>query len=236
MRILVTNDDGRNANGLIPLIKCCRNYGEVFVCVPKVEQSGKSHGIELRKAFECKKEILDNSITLWTVDSTPADCVRFAVLGLKENFDLVISGINRGFNMGSDMMYSGTVAAASEAVNLGINALSVSTSPEYYERAVNDLPNVLDFINSNSLLNAHRFYNINIPENNKGIKFTHQGGPYYSDDFVHIGDDMYMPSGKCVFAPSDDKTIDCDAVIDGYISITPLTCNKTDFEILKMLK
>jgi 5'-nucleotidase len=236
MRILVTNDDGRNASGLMPLVETLRRYGDVFVCVPKFEQSGKSHGIELRRAFECKKEILDNGVTLWTVDSTPADSVRFAVLGLNEKFDLVISGINKGLNMGSDMMYSGTVAGASEAVNLGIKAISVSTSPEYYDCAVNDLPYVLNHIFGEGLLDIHNFYNVNIPQNNKGFKFTHHGGPYFSDDFVHMGNDMYMPTAKCVFEPSTDKTVDCDAVLDGFISITPLTCNKTDFNILNKLK
>ena len=235
MRILITNDDGRNAGGLMPLINCLRAYGDIFVCVPKYEQSGKSHGIELHKSFECKKELLDNGITMWTVDSTPADCVRFAVLGLKEKFDLVISGINKGFNMGSDMMYSGTVAGASEAVNLGIKAISISTSPEHYNSVINDLPTVMDFVFSNSLLDKHRFYNINIPKDSIGFKFTHQGGPYFSDDFLHVGNDMYMPTGKCVFEPSNDKTFDCDAVLAGYISISPLTCDKTDFDILNTL-
>ena len=236
MRILITNDDGRNAAGLVPLIECCRNYGEVFVCVPKFEQSGKSHGIELRKAFECKKETLDNGITLWAVDSTPSDCVRFAVLGLKERFDLVISGINKGYNMGADMLYSGTVSGAAEAVNLGIKAISVSTCPEYYNKAVDDLPAVLDYFKANSLLDLHGFYNVNIPPENKGFIFTHQGGAYFSDDFEHIGNDMYMPRGKCVYEPSVDITVDCDAVMNGYISISPLTVNKTDFDIFKKLK
>ena len=226
MRILITNDDGRNADQLFPLVDFCKTLGDVFVCVPKFEQSGKSHGIELHKPFEAKREEIDG-ITVWTVDSTPADCVRFAVLGLKEKFDLVISGINRGLNLGIDMLYSGTVSATCEAAILGIKAIALSVSPEDYNEATKNLKTVFDYILSNDLLSKHTLYNVNMPNYPKGILITHQGGPYYSDDFVHIGNDMYTPVGKCVYEDRNDLTIDTDAVMHGYISIMPLTIDKT---------
>ncbi|MBQ1935014.1 MAG: 5'/3'-nucleotidase SurE [Clostridia bacterium] len=226
MRILITNDDGRYAEQLFPLIDFCKSLGDVFVCVPKFEQSGKSHGIELHKPFEAKREEIDG-ITVWTVDSTPADCVRFAVLGLKEKFDLVISGINRGLNLGIDMLYSGTVSATCEAAILGIKAIALSVSPEDYNEATKNLKTVFDYILSNDLLSKHTLYNVNMPNSPKGILITHQGGPYYSDDFVHIGNDMYTPVGKCVYEDRNDLTIDTDAVMHGYISIMPLTIDKT---------
>ena len=95
MRILITNDDGMHATQLVPLIQWCQKLGDITTVVPKVEQSGKSHGIELRTAFEAKQVELAPGITAWAVDSTPADCVRFAVMGLHKEFDLVISGVNR---------------------------------------------------------------------------------------------------------------------------------------------
>ena len=116
MRILVTNDDSVSASGLLPLVKYCQKLGDVTVVVPKFEQSGKSHGIELHEAYEAKQVELEPGLTGWTVDSTPADCVRFAILGLRKEFDLVISGVNRGYNIGTDQIYSGTVGAALEAV------------------------------------------------------------------------------------------------------------------------
>ena len=131
MRILITNDDGIHAAQLLPLIRWCRKIGDVTTVVPKVEQSGKSHGIEIHKPFEARQVEPEPGVTVWAVDSTPADCVRFAVLGLKLEFDLVISGINRGLNIGADMMYSGTVGAACEAVNLGLKAIALSTPPQY---------------------------------------------------------------------------------------------------------
>jgi len=136
MRILITNDDSISASQLIPLIRWCQKLGEVTTVVPKFEQSGKSHSIELHKAFEVKLNHPEPGIDIYTVDSSPADCVRYAVLGMHKKFDLVISGINKGFNMGSDMLYSGTMAAATEAVLLGVKAIALSTSPAYYDHAV----------------------------------------------------------------------------------------------------
>ena len=143
MRILITNDDGMHADQLLPLIRWCQKLGEVTVFVPKVEQSGKSHSFEIRKPFEVKQVALAPDVTVWSVDSTPADCVRIAVLGLKMEFDLVISGINRGLNIGADIMYSGTVAAASEAVNLGIPAVALSTTWANYPTATEKLDEIL---------------------------------------------------------------------------------------------
>ena len=230
MRILITNDDGVNAKELIPLIKWCRKLGEVTVFVPKLEQSGKSQSLEIRKPFEVKERELEPGITVWTVDSSPADCVRMAVLGFKMEFDLVISGVNRGMNIGSDTMYSGTVGAASEAVNLGMKAIALSTPFDYYDQvgATGHLDQVFDFVERNRLLDKHNFYNINIPENPRGVRITRQGGPYYSDDFLPVGDGLYNPTGKPVWVDNQDDTLDIDATLHGYISITPMTIDKTD--------
>ena len=229
MRILITNDDGVNAKELVPLIKWCRKLGEVTVFVPKYEQSGKSHSFEIRKPFEVKEVELEPGVKVWTVDSSPADCVRVAMLGFKKEFDLAISGVNRGFNLGSDCMYSGTVGAASEAVNLGLKAVALSTSFDYYDTAgaTPHLDQVFGFLEKHGLLEKHDFFNINIAENPKGVRITRQGGPYFSDDFLPVGDDMYRPTGKPVWIDQQDDTLDTDATLHGYISITPMTINKT---------
>lgn len=235
MRILVTNDDSISASQLIPLVRWCRKLGDVTVVVPKYEQSGKSHGIELHTHFEAKQVALAPDITAWAVDSTPADCVRFAILGMKLTFDLVISGINRGFNIGSDQMYSGTVGAACEAAALGVPAIALSTPPGYYDHAVEHLDQIFDYIRQRGLLEIHSLYNVNIPPQPKEIRITHQGGPYYSDDFPHIGDDLYRPTGKCIYENRNDLTLDTDAVMAGYISIMPMTVDKTQWEIYRTL-
>jgi len=235
MRILITNDDGMGAAQLIPLIKWCQNLGEVTTVVPKFEQSGKSHSFEIRKPFEAKQVELEPGITVWAVDSTPADCVRFAVLGKGMQFDLTISGVNRGLNVGADIMYSGTCAAASESVNLGIPAIALSTTPGNYEHATEELDRIFAYIREKDLLGIHSIYNINIPANPKGIRITHQGGPYYSDDFHPIGDDLYRPTGKPIWVDSNDDTLDTDATLHGYITVTPLTIDRTNWNIYRML-
>ena len=236
MRILITNDDGVNAAQLVPLIKWCQKLGDVTTFVPKVEQSGKSHGFEIHKPFEAKQVELEPGVTVWTVDSTPADCVRLAVLGFGMEFDLVISGINRGLNIGADMMYSGTVGAACEAVNLGMKAIALSTTPENYHNATRELDRIFGYIREHDLLAIHNLYNINIPAEPKGICITHQGGPYYSDDFLPIGNDLYQPKGKPIWEDSGNLTLDTDAALNGYISIMPLTINRTDWSVYNKLQ
>jgi len=236
MRILITNDDGLSAPGLIPLIQWAQKLGEVTTVVPKYEQSGKSQGIELHKAFEVKTVELAPGITATSVDSTPADCIRYAILGCQETFDLVISGINRGLNMGTDMLYSGTVGAALEAANLGVQSIALSTSPKAYDLAVTHLDTVWEFIQSHNLLKLHDLYNVNIPMDVRGIRITRQGGPYYSDDFIPEENDMVRPQGKEVYVPTEDMNIDTNAVLrGGYISIMPLTLQKTEMTIYQSL-
>ena len=184
MRILITNDDGIWAPGLLSLVRWAKTVGQVTVAAPKVEQSGKSHGIELHKPFEAKRVDLEPGVTTYSVDSTPADCVRYMLLGRKETFDLVISGINKGLNVGLDMLYSGTVGAIFEAACLGVPAIAFSTSVESFETAVNHLGITYDFLLKHQLLFKHSLYNINFPAQVKGIRITRQGGPFYSNEFL----------------------------------------------------
>lgn len=237
MRILITNDDGINAKGLLPFAQWAQRFGEVTVFAPKVEQSGKSHGIEIHKAFEVKKVDFCPGITAYSVDSTPADCVRIAVLAMKMKFDLVISGINRGLNIGQDIIYSGTAGAIFEANALGIPAIAFSTTPTYYDRAARHLDEIYDYIHRNQLLEKCSLYNVNIPDDPVGYRITRQGSIYYSDDFKPIGDDMYLPCGIDVFQSSNNMDLDSDAVLVGhYISISPLTLDRTNKSVYESLQ
>lgn len=235
LKILITNDDGVNAAQLLPLIRWCRKLGDVTTVVPKVEQSGKSHGIEIHKPFEARQVELAPDVTVWTVDSTPADCIRFAVLGMKMEVDLVISGVNRGLNIGRDILYSGTVGAACEAVNLGIKALALSTLPDCYDHATDHLDQVFAFLKERKVYEYNDLYNVNIPPCPKGIRFTHQGGPYYSDTFLPLGNDLHRPQGVEVWQDSGDDTLDTDATMHGYITVTPLTTDKTNWQVYRQL-
>ena len=236
MRILITNDDGANAAQLLPLIRWCRKLGEVTTVVPKFEQSGKSHSIELHKSFEVLKTEPEPGITVYTVDSSPADCVRYAVLGLKKEFDLVISGVNRGFNLGTDIMYSGTAGCCFEAANLGLPAIALSTNPGNYDHATDELDNVWEYFQTHKLLEVHSVYNVNIPAAPKGIRITRQGGPFYSDEFLPEENSMFRPKGILVYKTRNDMTIDADVVTAGYISIMPLTINRAEMTVYEQLK
>lgn len=234
MRILITNDDSISAKQLLPLIRWCQKLGEVTVIVPKYEQSGKSQSIELHKPFQIKQVMLED-VPVTTVDSSPADCIRYAVLGLKKTYDLVISGINRGFNMGRDIMYSGTAGGVFEAVSLGLKAVAISTGPEFYDRAIEPLDQVLEFFKDHKLMDICDLYNVNVVPDAKGIRITRQGGHFYSDDFIHQGNDMYMPHGKCVYKNVHDLTLDTDCVMSGYISIMPLTIDRANMVVYDQL-
>lgn len=235
MKILITNDDGIEAQQLIPLIKACRKYGEVTVVVPKFEQSAKSHGIEIRKAFEITQVELTPEITVWSVDSTPADCVRFAVSGLKMHFDLVISGINRGYNLGKDTMYSGTLAAATEAVTKGMNALAISSSMKYYDHAVSHLDDIFQYVDDHNLWDYNALYNINIPVDPKGFRITRLGAASFSEEFFPLEDNLYYPGGHPLRADGSNIELDTDAASLGYISVTPMTVDRTNNEVYRNL-
>ena len=236
MRILITNDDAMYAPQLVPLIRWWQKHGQVTVVVPKFEQSGKSHGIEIHKSFEAKQVTLAEGITAWAVDSTPADCVRFALLGLNQQYDLVVSGINKGLNIGSDIMYSGTVSAVLEAAALDHKAIALSTPPEYYDRALDHLDRVWEFVEKNRLLEKHPVYNINIPADPKTIRITHQGGPYFTDSFIPQENDLYHPHGYSIYEDRQDDTLDTDSVMHGHISIMPLTIDRADPAVYGKIK
>lgn len=236
MKVLITNDDSISSPVLPHLAAWAKKLGEVTVMVPKVEQSGKSHGIELHKPFEVHQVELIPGVEAYTVDSTPADCVRYAVLGLQRQFDLVISGINKGYNMGTDILYSGTAAGIFEAAILGIPAIALSTDPKTFDGALAQLDAVYDFFVQHDLMGKWSLYNVNFPPESKGIRITQQGGPLYSDDFPSIGNNLVMPTGKYVYENRDDMTLDTDATLHGYISITPLTIERTERTVFNALK
>ena len=240
MRILVTNDDGIRAESLEAVVRWAKRWGEVEIIAPKYEQSGKSHSIELHKPFEVLNFEREDGIVAYSVDSSPADCVRFALLGLKKRYDLVISGINNGFNIGSDILYSGTVSAALEAVSLGARAIALSTEPLGYDDAMAQMDRVMDYINERGLFELHSAYNINIPREQGGkIRITRQGGPFYSDDFLPTAEDpdLYMPTGKCIYEYRGDPTLDTDTVLhDKCISIMPLEYCRTAMKAYEKLK
>ena len=235
MKILITNDDGINSPVLPQLISWAKKLGTVVCVAPKVEQSGKSHAIDFTRLIEIKRVDLVPDVDCYSMDSTPADCVRYAVLGMKYVPDLIISGINRGFNLGKDIVYSGTIGAIFEAARLGITGVALSTDPKTFDPSVAALDRLYSFFTENRLLERGKLYNVNIPKDDKGIRITRQGGIYFVDEFVHVGNDMYEQQGEMANPDSNDIIYDTVALIEGYISVTPLTSEKTDLPLFNEL-
>ncbi len=237
MRILITNDDGIFAPGIAHLTEWAKKLGEVVIAAPQVEQSAKSHAIEIHKPFQARQVEHPTGVKAYSVGSTPADCVRFMTIGLGQQFDLVLSGINRGLNIGADIMYSGTVAAIFEAGNLGMQGMAVSTGPKSFDCAVANLDRIWAFMQERRLFDYNDIYNVNVPTEVNGIRITRQGGPYYSDRFLPAENDFYIPDGYSIYEPSGSDELDTDAILtDHYISIMPLTHNRTNLEAFRKLR
>lgn len=237
MRILITNDDGIGAEGIRALVDWAQKLGEVSVFAPNVEKSGKSVSVELREAFKVEKVEYPGAVEAYAVHSTPADCVRFAVLGLGKKFDLVLSGVNKGQNLGHDINYSGTAGAVTEAAMHGINGIAVSASKKGLETAKANFDRVYDYFVEKDLFSFCKTWNVNFPTKEVlGIEITRQGGVRFSDEYEPIGDDMYMPHSYVCFELTGNKEVDLDAVNMGYVSITPITWSRTDMKVFEKLK
>jgi len=237
MRILITNDDGIGAEGIRALVDWAQKLGEVSVFAPNVEKSGKSVSVELREAFKVEKVEYPGAVEAYAVHSTPADCVRFAVLGLGKKFDLVLSGVNKGQNLGHDINYSGTAGAVTEAAMHGINGIAVSASKKGLETAKANFDRVYDYFVSKDLFSFCKTWNVNFPTKEVlGIEITRQGGVRFSDEYEPIGDDMYMPHSYVCFELTGNKEVDLDAVNMGYVSVTPITWSRTDMKVFEKLK
>lgn len=236
MRILITNDDGIYARGIILLAGWAKKLGDVTIFAPKTEQSGKSQGIELHKPFEVKQVDHPLGVRAFSVDSSPADCIRYALCGLREHFDLVLSGMNAGMNIGDDMAYSGTCGAIFEAAYFGVPAVAASTKADTLDEAAEQFDTVYDFFIKNRLMEHGKLYNVNIPPEPKGIMLTRKGGPYYRDTFRDHGGDLFMADGYVAHRDRGDFSLDTDAALNGYISISPLTTDRTDHAVLESLK
>lgn len=228
-RIMITNDDGVKADGIIRLAKAVKSYGEVWVVAPDVQKSGASHSINLHTPISVSEvKFPVEGVKAFAVSGSPADCVRIGVLNLlPKKPDLVFSGINFGYNAGTDVMYSGTIGAAMEAVFQGIPsiALSEGTNEGYI---ITDL--WLDKILSEVIGMRHgtdNIVNINFPtckpEELKGIlrnRFVSKSCIYkdtYICNTLPDGTKTYMINGE--YQENAEDGSDLKALFDKYISI-----------------
>ena len=234
MKICITNDDGIRGEGLLVLANWAKKLGEVTIFAPKEQQSGKGHSIELHKRYEVLPAEHPSGVRVFTVDSTPADCVRVALLALGETFDLVLSGVNCGYNLGREIIYSGTVGAALEAAVHGVKAIAMSTGFDTFAGAEKYLDAAWAYIQQNKLLDKAQVWNVNFPEEPTGeCRITRQGGAFFADEFQREGN-MFFAAGKCIYTPTEDGTIDTNAVLrDHCMSFTPIRNDRTDYDALR---
>ena len=243
-KILLSNDDGIEAPGLVALFDALRKVGAVTVAAPVREQSGISHGMTTRKLIPVRRSERQGAIW-FGIDATPASCVRLALESLLPvRPDIVVSGINRGENVGLVTFYSATVAAAREAAFLRIPAIAVNLQGGENM----DYTAAADFVAALVREIARRgfgeglFININIPalpkDRIKGILVTRQDVrptlEYFEKKETRDGQDLYWPSYKTLDAGAG-KT-DIWAVRNGYIAITPLTLDQSDAAGIERLK
>ena len=235
MRILISNDDGMTSPVLPELIGWARKYGDVTCVVPSCEQSGRSQAIDFTRAVEIKQLEIADGVSVYAVDFTPADCVRFAVMGLDTTYDIVISGINQGYNLGDDIVYSGTCGAIFEGARMGIPGIALSSDFDRMSDVIPQLDGLFAWIERNRLLDVNPLYNVNFPHNTRGIRITKQGGKYFDDDFIHLEGNLYKQVGEPLVRDFTDNSLDIDAVQNGYISVTPLVLTRTQMSAFDKL-
>lgn len=243
MHILVSNDDGILAPGIVLLADACRSVGHVTVVAPDREQSGTSHSLTLHRPLRAALRP-DGA---YQVDGTPTDCVLLAVNALlPARPSFVFSGVNHGPNMGEDVLYSGTVAVAMEAVTLGIPGIAVSFAghdPEVMatygpllKRLVRQIVAVPDFP-------ADTLLNVNLPavpaDQVRGMMVTRLGSRYFSESLTRMKDPwgremFWVGGGTITWTGGEDS--DHGAVAEGYVSLTPLHMDLTHYPLLETVR
>lgn len=249
MRILLTNDDGIRAPGIIALHKALKGLGELIVIAPKTMQSAMSHGITYTAPLMTEQVEVNDEMSGLAVDGRPADCVKLALRAIwEEQFgegstpDLTISGMNSGANVGINIIYSGTVAAAIESAFLGVPAIAVSLyladrNAICYERAAVIARDTIDRVLENNL-QPNEVININIPiceSNDLPLPEIRVVEMNAAGDLSHY-DKRISPDGRTYYWSAGDgmaflhtaQGSDVEALKQGFITVTPLDYVLTD--------
>lgn len=246
MLILLTNDDGILAPGIVAMYRELTKLGEVHVIAPETVQSAAGHGITISTPLLTNRMTVEDTFTGIAVDGRPADCVKLAIAKLLPRApDLVVSGMNSGTNVGINVIYSGTVAAAIEAAFLGLPSVAVSLLlkspvPVDYPRAARLARETIEEVLRVGL-KAGQVVNINIPaleadQPHAGIKFVRQCTRPWVDTYDQRKDprgrDYFWNSSVFSLGETEDDT-DVAALRNNYITVTPLQCDLTDHSALR---
>lgn len=244
MRILITNDDGIESEGILELAKEFEKDNEIMIVAPDVQRSAAGHSITISRPIIVKEVKIDGiESKAFSIDGTPADCVKICVEKLcRDKFDLIISGINAGTNLGSDVIYSGTVSAAIEGAIYKIPAIAVSTDVKGEKRDYSIAAKFTRIIAVKALENnLHNdiVLNINVPNIPsrliKGIMVSELGNRIYTNCYVEKLMDGNIVGYKIEGYPVDEDKEGTDIYNfnNGYVTVTPLHYDLTNFKILK---
>jgi 5'-nucleotidase len=244
MRILLTNDDGIYAKGIQTLINELNTIAEIYLVAPDHERSGTGHSITVFDPIKVVETKIPGIKRGWVVGGTPVDCVKLAISRLiDEKLDLVVSGINHGPNLGTDVLYSGTVSAAAEGVIMGSPSISVSLNTYRndvdFAFAARFTRRVISAVMERGMDN-NTLLNINIPElppdEVKGIRISKLGSRNYDNLFEERRDprgNTYYWLGGGVLKEEQHEDSDVYAVEQGFISITPIHLDLTDYSLME---
>ncbi|MCL2165940.1 MAG: 5'/3'-nucleotidase SurE [Clostridiales bacterium] len=249
MNILLTNDDGFDSPGIRILAKRLSSQASLWACIPREQQSATGHGISVREVLHVREEHMEGVQRAWSVDGKPVDCVKLAFLSLlTEPVDLVISGINEGTNLGTDTLYSGTVAGAMEGALNGAPAIALSLAAgsqegeewRFEEAAQVCLTLIRKWEAGLLPIPPMTILNVNVPDlpadQCKGFKAAKLGVQRYSDIYERLEENSsgcsYRLKGERLPSYDRDAGLDIVALSEGYVTITPLSANRTDTALL----
>jgi 5'-nucleotidase len=238
MKILVVNDDSIFAPGLKLLVEQFLPYGEVFVVAPHSEQSAIGHGITIHEPMKLHRhDDFMEGVEAWSLEGKPADCVKFALYGLNLIIDLVVSGINNGMNLGTDVIYSGTMAGATEAIICGVPAIAFSTDVDNFDIVKREMPQLVKTLMDAQIVSTEYVLNVNFPSKeysqSKGIQVTIQGERPFNNEFILDGE-HYWAKGTWRKVTNGEDT-DVFAFESGYTSISPIGIDRTNYNYLQHL-
>lgn len=232
MRILVVNDDGIQAPGIRKLAELARQFGEVTVAAPKRQCSGMSHRITVDLGMKIAKvDFPVDGVEAYSIDGTPADCVKLAIRNvLRETPDIVFSGINKGYNIGYEILYSGTVGAAMEALVHGVPAIAYSQDDTADYAVVEKYFGELTEILLKQKIGAEQIWNVNFPncaaKEVKGILYDRVPAKleFYHDRFEleKMDENIYMANSIHKKKKSAPGGTDAEALLENYISVSKL--------------
>lgn len=248
MNILLANDDGINAEGIRQLAKALRSLGDVYVFAPDRQRSASSHALTIEKQLTIAREDFPGAKEAYSVDGTPADCVKLGIYALRDrgiDVDIVYSGINHGGNLGSDTMYSGTVSAAAEGAFLGKPAVAVSVAshtPHYFDTARLLAKRVLPFALETG--NRRNVVSINAPDlpldEVKGVVPAKLGLMEYKERFDVVDKTtdsvIFQYSGSPCHSTDWGEDTDALLIRRGYAAISMIKYDLNDYEGLDVIK